>query len=123
MSGTKIVADTNILIHLLSGRPDVVELLNGADIFMSFITEMELLSWPNITATEEAIVAELIKDCHILPLDEHIKRCAIQIRKDFKFKLPDCIVIASAISINMPLVTCDKQMGRINEAQLIILNQ
>ena len=41
MSGERILADTNILIRMFSGEKMVVDFLSGADIHVSFITEIE----------------------------------------------------------------------------------
>ena len=54
MSGERLVADTSALIHLLDGTPAVVELLNGVEGYVSFITEIELLSSKRGTSTSNA---------------------------------------------------------------------
>ena len=46
MSGTeKILADTNTLIYLDSGNLEVAALLKDKEIYISFITEIELLGF------------------------------------------------------------------------------
>ena len=52
MSGERLVADTSALIHVLDGTRAVVRLLDGAEVFASFISEIELLSGASATAEE-----------------------------------------------------------------------
>ncbi len=42
MSGNKIFVDTNILIYLLNGDSDISKILDGKDLVISVITELEL---------------------------------------------------------------------------------
>ena len=43
MNGTKIVLDTNIILYLLDGNKELAVILNEMEIFVSIITEIELL--------------------------------------------------------------------------------
>ena len=49
MNGSNIVVDTNILIYLLEGKRNVEQYLKNNYLFISVITEMELLGWYKIT--------------------------------------------------------------------------
>ena len=49
MNGTNIIADTNILIYLLKGDTRIAEQLEGRQLFISVITEMELLGMYGIS--------------------------------------------------------------------------
>ena len=49
MSGERLLADTNVLIRMFAGEDAIVNLLDGADIHVSFITEIELLATSRIT--------------------------------------------------------------------------
>lgn len=44
MSGERVVADTSALIHLLDGNIAATRILQGSEVFVSFITELERLS-------------------------------------------------------------------------------
>ena len=52
MSG-RILIDTNIFIYLTKGDENVIEFIQNKNIFVSFITELELLSFKNINSDEE----------------------------------------------------------------------
>lgn len=43
MSGKEILVDTNILLYLLKGNDTLEKILQGKNIYLSFITELELL--------------------------------------------------------------------------------
>jgi len=49
MSGTNLILDTNILIYYFNGNQTAYEIVNNNQIFISMITEMELLSFSNLT--------------------------------------------------------------------------
>ena len=52
MSGDRIFVDTNILIYLLQGDPEISQILDGRQLSISFITELELLSYPDLSKEE-----------------------------------------------------------------------
>ena len=118
MNGTDCIADTNALIYLLSGDPCMRPYLSKR-IGLSVISEMELLSFPEITASEEQRVRLLINDCTVLFLTENIKNKAVILRRTYKIKLPDAIIAATAIENNLQLVTADREFNQITELDLI----
>ena len=46
-------------------------------------------------------------------ISEDIKQHTIQIRKSTNLKLPDCNIAATSMSLNIPLVTSDKQLSTV----------
>jgi predicted nucleic acid-binding protein len=120
MSGNKIFVDTNILIYFLQGELEVIEMIGDKDVAISFITELELLSFPELSKESEQVIGNLLKDCTIIELNRKIKDLTIEFRKKTKLKIPDSIVAASAYYMNLPLLTADKQMRTIDEVDVII---
>ncbi len=118
MNGTDCIADTNALIYLLSGDPCMKPYLSKR-IGLSVISEMELLSFPEITASEEQRIRFLINDCTVLFLTENIKNKAVILRRTYKIKLPDAIIAATAIENNLQLVTADREFNQIAELDLM----
>ena len=45
MNGNSIVLDTNIILYLLNGDEQLSSILNGMELFVSVITEIELSSY------------------------------------------------------------------------------
>ena len=109
-----ILVDTNIVLYLLSGDKTIATLLNDKDVYISFITEMELLSYKKLTASEEIKIKNFILDISIIEMNSAIKIKAIQIRKENAIKLPDSIIAATAEHINIPLLTSDEGFKKIN---------
>ena len=97
MSGSSsVLVDTNILIYLFKGSQRIFELLNGRDIWVSFITEMEVLAFDGHTPKELQTIKEFLSECRIVDINRSIKDAAIDIRKNDKVKLPDALIAATA---------------------------
>ena len=121
MSGNRIVCDTNVLIHLLGGNGDVVNFLRGKELSLSVVTELELYAKPNLTEREEEVIDLLIENCFVIELSPSIKQIVKKIRKTNKIKLPDAIIASTAIYLDIPLVTYDRDFESIGELKLILL--
>jgi predicted nucleic acid-binding protein len=119
MSGKDILVDTNIILYLLNGSDTLEEVLQGKDISLSFMTELELLGFKNITIKEEQQIKGLLNDCSIISLNDRIKEKYIEIRKKYHLKLVDAIIAATAIVFDFPLITSDKQFKTVGELNLI----
>jgi len=119
MTEKRFVLDTNAVIFLTS-RGNVVPLslekeLNGAELFISVITEIELFAKPAMLSDEEEILRAFLSDkIHIIDLTNEIKQEVIAFRRSTKHKLPDCIVAATAIILNAMLLTADSKLLHIN---------
>jgi predicted nucleic acid-binding protein len=81
MSGLSLLVDTNILVYLTAGNKNIQKAIHGNKISVSFITEMELLSWPAGTQSENRIIKEMLGQFKIVGLTEEIKSKAIEIRR------------------------------------------
>ncbi len=121
MSGTNFVADTNALIYLLGGYECMKPFLNEK-LYMSIISEMEMLSFSELSIEDENNIKGLISKCSVIPVDNDIKDKTIQIRRKDRLKLPDAIIAATAIVNDMTLVTADKEFEKVDELKLELLN-
>ncbi len=120
MSGIDYLADTNCFIYLLDGHPSMQPFINETWGF-SYITEMELLSKKELTATEDFNIRQLLDACVKFGHTQTITDATIAIRKKYKLKLPDAIIAATAQTLKTPLLTADKQFGVIDEIDCILL--
>ncbi|MBC7388872.1 MAG: PIN domain-containing protein, partial [Opitutaceae bacterium] len=66
MNGNSIFLDTNILIYLLKGNKEIADLLNRKEFIISFITELELLSFPFEDKNEYNQIKKLLSECTII---------------------------------------------------------
>jgi predicted nucleic acid-binding protein len=120
MSGNRLCVDTNILLYFLTGDQEVIEMISDKDLVISFITELELLSFPKISPESEETIKGILKNCQIIDINPEVKDLTIEFRRKSKLKLPDSIVAATAFSLKLPLLTADKQFRTIEELQIIM---
>ncbi len=52
MNGNSILLDTNIILYLLGGDKTLIPLLQNKQLFVSFITQLELLSFKGVKKSE-----------------------------------------------------------------------
>jgi hypothetical protein len=119
MNGNNFLCDTNILLYLLNGDQIVSDLIDKRKIFISFITEIELLSFKKLSQTEYKIIKELISDCTLIDLNREIKEKAIAFRQKYNLKIPDTIIAATSDYLKIPLISADKQFKKIKDINLI----
>lgn len=125
MSGQikKYCFDTNILVALFSGEIEY-KLIEAQIIYISIITEMEFLAFDKLGKSELALFREFKELVTTVYLDENstkLKNLAIDIRKNYKLKLPDAIIAATALINNATLVTNDKAFSKINKLKTLTI--
>ncbi|WP_236136059.1 type II toxin-antitoxin system VapC family toxin [Mongoliitalea daihaiensis] len=113
MNGNSLFVDTNILLYFLKFDSQIVEMISDKNLILSVISEIELLSFPDLGKLEEDLINEFLDNCVVFDLSLDIKGLAIRLRKKYKLKLPDAIIAASAINLNIPLLTSDKGLERL----------
>jgi predicted nucleic acid-binding protein len=122
MSGVNnILVDTNLIILGIGGNDQVRKLLEGRTIFISVITEIELMSIPFQNAADERLLRDFISNCFIIDLDNDVKRMTILLRRKHKIKLPDAIIAAASLTKKLPLFTGDKGFGKVEELNVILV--
>jgi predicted nucleic acid-binding protein len=122
MSGDRIVVDTSLIINLFNGVKEVQNLITDRNLFVSVISEIEVLSFPNITTKDSELLKGFLSECYIVDIEPAIKDITIHIRSKFKIKLPDAVIAATAIYFDLPLFTMDKGFNRITDLQAVILS-
>lgn len=113
MTGDRIVIDTNIALYLLNGDDELADLLYGKELILSNITRMELLSFPDITRGELVKVEVFVKSWPVVEINTLIEDRAIAVRRKHRLKLPDSIIAATAMHLEIPLITADRAMERL----------
>jgi predicted nucleic acid-binding protein len=112
----RTVFDTNTILGFLKkypGYPDLEVMYPDSDLFISEITEIELLSYWDIAPEEESNIKRLLSDVVVVPLTPEIKQKTILFRKSAKCKTPDSIIAATAILLDALLVTHDVKLGKV----------
>jgi predicted nucleic acid-binding protein len=108
---TLIVLDTNIVLYFLGGR--LANPLPSGKYFVSVITEIELLSYPGLSSSEEVQISNFLKSVTIFGLESYIKKLAITLSKQYKLKIPDAIIAATAQFLNATLFTNDIKLNNL----------
>ncbi len=105
MNGNSVLLDSNIIIYL-SKREIPLSFLDQFDEHcISIITYMEVLGYQFREPKEEAFIREMLEVFGILYIDQTIADMTIKIRKEFRIKLPDAIIAATAKVSNLHLAT------------------
>ena len=119
MSGNSLLIDTNIALYLLNGDNTIAELLDGKDVYLSFISELELLGFQELRDEDLPIIEEFLNSCIIIDLNQAIKKITIELKRAQKIKLPDAIIAATSKYMNIPLISADQGFEKILELQFI----
>ena len=104
--GQECLIDTNVLIDAQMGRLtgrglDYLANVINRNFTISFITLIEYLGYKEITKSSE----EFISFAKVIEIDKLIIQKCIDLRKNYKIKIPDAIIAATALSCNLTLIT------------------
>jgi predicted nucleic acid-binding protein len=68
---------------MLGGDITLSEFLFEKQLYISIITEMELLSYKNITIKEQKIITTFLKELIVININDDIKANTIELKKKF----------------------------------------
>jgi predicted nucleic acid-binding protein len=120
----KYLLDTNVIINLLKDENATPSFKDKKGVFfVSIITEIELLSFKNLTNEDETSINELLPESSIINISKTIKEKTIRLRKDKNVKLPDAVICATAMANNLTLVTDDERLYNIQDLSVIHLSE
>lgn len=127
--GTKYLIDTNVVIEFLGGKLSITGsnwLQNLVDVHLcnlSIINKIELLGY-NGSIDEMQTVQDFVDATNIISLSDVVVDKTIYLRKNYKIKLPDAIIAATALEYNFSLITRDiSDFKKIKELICIDANQ
>ncbi len=119
------VFDSNILIYYLNGslndsvRRQVEDMIKLGS-FISVITRIEVLGWSKNTATSLSSAKDLLKCINEQALSEEIVKLCIQLRQNYSLKLPDAMIAATALHLEIPLMTRNvKDFQKVSNLEII----
>ncbi len=117
--------DSNILIYHINGQLDSeterkLYCYFEQPAYISTITAMEVLSWPGHSDESLEVTTAFLEIFNEIAIDAGIKADAINIRRNYRLKLPDAIIAATARHLGLPLITRNvKDFKNIPELKLI----
>lgn len=121
MSGISLICDTNPLVYLLDGNEDVGNFLDGKQVWISFISELELFGKKGLNEVEKREINNLINSCFIADMNLQIKQSTKDLMQKNHIKLPDAIIAATAQYLDLPLFTADTGFKTVPNLKLVIL--
>jgi predicted nucleic acid-binding protein len=119
MSGNSLLLDTNIILYYLNGDETLIPLVEENHLYVSVINEIELLGYSGFHKKELEAVKTFLSYCTSENITNEVKEKAINLRRNGGLKLPDAIILATALSKKIPFVTADKAFKKIKEGQII----
>jgi len=123
MSGNNILLDSNIVIYLSQKKLAINEVFEEHKTYsISIITYMEILSYNFSDKEEEAFVHKLLSFFKIIDIDKKIADEVIRLKKSRKIKLPDAIIVSTALQTNSTLYTNDKQLHTVKDLNIKYFN-
>jgi len=119
MSGNSILLDSNIIIYLSQQKLAIDEVFEeNKNYNISLITYMEILSYNFPSQAEEQFVRKLLSLFEIIDISKTIANKVIELKKIRKIKLPDAIIVSTALMNNSILYTNDKQLHTIENLHI-----
>jgi hypothetical protein len=114
MSGKRYLLDTNAIVCLLRGENALQQRLQSAEwVGISILSQIEFLAFPNLSENDRRIFQEFSDGVDVIGL-ERTERALIDrivsLRAQYRLKLPDAIIAATALERDATLITDDRQL-------------
>lgn len=127
--------DSNVFIYNLEHNPQFISstdfifnqlLSNKLKAATSIISLIEMLSYPGTADVEEKIVEEFFStpNLEVFEVTKEIATKAARIRRNYKFRLPDSIQLATAIHAKAKaFISNDQRLKVFKEIPVILLSK
>lgn len=117
MSGNRYALDTNAIVALLQGNPQLIQLLQNADwIGVSVISQIEFLAFSGLNQDDRQLFQQFLQRVEVVGLtagDAVLIEKIIEIRQQYRLKLPDAMIAAMSIHNSASLVTADQEFSKV----------
>ncbi|GCL38619.1 MAG: type II toxin-antitoxin system VapC family toxin [Sphaerospermopsis kisseleviana] len=117
MNGDSYLLDTNAVVAVLQGNTQLLQILQNADwIGISVISQIEFLAFSGLSELDYQLFQEFIQRVEVVGLsakDTLLIDNIIKIRQQYRLKLPDAVITATAIQNTASLVTADQELIKI----------
>ncbi len=111
---------TQILFFIFLGGDDtLVPLIEEKNLIISIITEIEILGYEALRGEELIQTKRFLNHCSSIGITSDIKEKAISIHRKYKIKLPDAIIAATSVSLDVPIITADNDFKKVKNSNLI----
>jgi predicted nucleic acid-binding protein len=109
----KISLDTNIIIDYTKRKDNFlskVDISKKRNIIISIITQIELLCFKKLDLEDEIYIKFILNNFEIIPLEQNIALIATSLRREKNLKIPDAIIVSTAVVHNAVLITNDAEL-------------
>jgi hypothetical protein len=101
-----VIFDSNTLIYISKNILKIENLITpNVQPSISIISHIEVLGFPFATNEDQLYMQKICSLCKLMYLSDLLVSETIKLRKEYRIKLPDAIIYASALVENLPLVT------------------
>ncbi|MFM7426526.1 MAG: type II toxin-antitoxin system VapC family toxin [Elainella sp.] len=123
MSGKRYVLDTNAIVALLRGDSTLIQLLQEAEwIGISVISQIEFLVFVGLTESDRQLFQRFLIRVHVIGLsreDTELIEQIIELRQQYRLKLPDAIIGAITLHNSASLITADQAFSKITHLTVV----
>ena len=114
MNGERYLLDTNAIIAVLRGHEPILERLRSAHwVGISILSQIEFLAFPDLPDEDKVYFAQFLERVEVIGLERSqpglIERI-IEVRRSHRLKLPDAIIVGTALYSSASIVTGDRQL-------------
>jgi len=113
MDKPRFLLDSNILIDILNHKLDLLAFVNtlpDCEIYINPVVEIEVLAKDGMSEQEEIEARALPGSFKWVEIDKPVREIAIQIRRAKELRLPDALIVASAITLNATVLSNDPHL-------------
>lgn len=123
MSGNRHVLDTNAIVALLQGNSQLIQLLQNSHwIGVSVISQIEFLVFSGLSQDDCQLFQQFLQRVEVIGLtgdDTLLIEKIIEMRQQYRLKLPDAVIAAMAIQNSASLVTADREFAKVTILTII----
>jgi tRNA(fMet)-specific endonuclease VapC len=123
MNGKRYLLDTNAIVALLQGSSTLVALLQNAEwVGISVISQIEFLAFSGLSESDSDLFKKFLKRVEVIDLatsNNLLIEEIIQIRLQYRVKLPDAIIVSTALQVEASLVTADRELTKVKSLTIV----
>ena len=123
MSGSRYLLDTNAIVALLQGEAQLVQLLQNADwVGISVISQIEFLVFSGLSESDRSLFQRFLQRVEVVGLgagETQLIQTIIEVRQQYRLKLPDAMIAAIALQNSASLMTRDREFAKVGSLTVV----
>ena len=121
MRNDRVAIDSNILVQILGGNKTFSAYLKGKDVVASAMVRMEALVYHGENPEHQSRVQTFLDRCELVEIHRNVQDIAVELRVRFRLSLPDAVIAATAVHLDIPLITADGALAKLRPEFDVIL--